>query len=611
MKKYPWMPFFILLAVALGFAAPVLKNIHYWGHMDWDQFTFWHAVPRETILKYRQFPLWNPYVNGGNVLLAHPHSAFLSPFFICVLIWGPVIGLKLEIVLHLFAGLTGMYTLSRYMKMNERAAYLSSFVYMLSSIFPLHLGEGQAEWLSLAFVPWFFLFFLKTIDADMARRTVTAESSGRTDLASGPVRHGNPLAGIKNFTAAVFFLGMILVSGVYVFNILFVFLCLYSLLKSVREKSPAPLKIFSVILLGACLLCAVKLLPMLEFLNQYPRLIDQKSGLGWDTLGTMLFSRQQALLDMRLWETVLLETGEYQYGWHEYGAYVGFLPFFLFLYGVFKRYKKNWPLILTAVICLLIVLGARAPVNIWGFLRHFPVYKSLTVPSRFIFCFIFPFALLAGWGLFCLESYLPQRAKSLSVMIVLLVLTDLWQVNAPIFKNVFRIPPVKVSSAGEFRQRYDKINFYEDKDINRSSQYPVFLSHSGILDAYECVQVKRGDVRALTDPGYRGEIYFKDNKGDILSQQFSPNKITVDIETEEQDVLVINQNYYRGWRLRYNGRKQQPVSYNGLIAASVPPGRHRIIFYYLPWSFILGLGVSLAFIGGILFCFIKNSQYRG
>src|SRR3990167_557210 len=102
---------FIILSLIILY--PIFKNITYLGTGDWDQHFFYNAVPRKTILSFYQIPLWNPYYCGGNVLLAHPESVWLNPFFIFVLIFGEVIGLKIELFLHLILGMFGVFLLSK------------------------------------------------------------------------------------------------------------------------------------------------------------------------------------------------------------------------------------------------------------------------------------------------------------------------------------------------------------------------------------------------------------------------------------------------------------------------------------------------------------------
>ena len=96
-------------------------------------------------------------------MLAHPDSPFLSPLYVFVLMLGPVIGLKVQIIVYLFIGLMGMFYLSRYLNLSEKASYLSSFIFMLNSTYALHLSEGHVEWLAMAFVPWAFLYYLKSL----------------------------------------------------------------------------------------------------------------------------------------------------------------------------------------------------------------------------------------------------------------------------------------------------------------------------------------------------------------------------------------------------------------------------------------------------------------
>lgn len=581
MKKRNFIPALIFLIISVAYAFYIFRNISYWGRFDWDQFTFWNAVARETIAEYRQFPLWNPYGNGGNILLAHPDSPFLSPLYVFVLIFGSVVGLKLQIIAHVFIGLCGMFLLSLHMKIEKGPAYLSAFVYMLGSFYALHVAEGQMEWLALAFVPWVFLYYLKSFNER------------------------------KSLLLAVLFFGVMLVSGVYVVSIFAAFLSVYALLKSVQLRNGVPVKTLIMVFGGAILLCAVKLFPMLEFMFQNPRFIDEPGGMNLMTLYNALLSRQQAFLNdyVLSWSSAMKMGLDYQ--WHEYGAYVGVIPILLFFCGVVRKARERWPLIVTGLIFLFISMGNESPVNLWKIMHSLPVYSSLHVPSRFIFGFVFSVALLSGWGLMFLEkivSGVKNKTKiplgtCVSFSIVAIVLFDLLLVTAPVFKDVFRIVPLKVERNATFRQRYQDENFLKYEMIKSfpchlsySSMYPIFLSNSGILGSYEVVGIKRGDVRTVLDPDYRGEVYLAGDNGKVLVEYFSPNKLIIDVDIQEQDVLVINQNYYPGWRVKKDGKILRAGAFNGLIADPVLPGRHKITFFYMPLSFLVGLFVSVSFI---------------
>ena len=324
----------IFLVSAIIFCSPIYENFSFWGQKDWDQFTMWNAVPHKTILTYQQFPLWNPYVNGGTVMLAHPHAPFLSPFYMFVLLFGPIAGLKLQIPVHLFIGLWGMFCLCGFLKMKQIARYFSSFVFMFCSMFVLHLTEGHTEWLSMAFMPWYFLCFLKTIE------------------------HW------KYFLGGAVFMSLILLNGsVDVANVLFVFSGVYMLFRAIQMRSLKPVSALASILLLTFLLCSIKLVPMLDFLADFPRTTTENSGVTPTALYHMFLDSDQEILDMMNW----MQLGELglDYDWHEYGAYIGIIPLLLGLLGYFKFFRLQWPLIMTGVVTFIIGMGSGSPLNLW------------------------------------------------------------------------------------------------------------------------------------------------------------------------------------------------------------------------------------------------------
>ena len=72
----------VLFLLAVYYVLPFLLKLNYWGIRDWDLFTTVTAVPVSAIVDYGQFPFWNPYLMGGNILFHHPEVAIFSPFFL-------------------------------------------------------------------------------------------------------------------------------------------------------------------------------------------------------------------------------------------------------------------------------------------------------------------------------------------------------------------------------------------------------------------------------------------------------------------------------------------------------------------------------------------------
>src|SRR5262249_56893003 len=103
-------------AVALGalYAYPVVRHFGTFEvGQDWDQHLLWHWVAWDTVVRFFQVPLWNPYLCGGTPLLANPPTRILMPFFALHLLAGPVAGIHLEIILHLALIAAGGWVLGR------------------------------------------------------------------------------------------------------------------------------------------------------------------------------------------------------------------------------------------------------------------------------------------------------------------------------------------------------------------------------------------------------------------------------------------------------------------------------------------------------------------
>jgi len=565
-KLYVIGSFIAILLMGAIYVQPLLKNIGNWGEMDWDQFTFWYSVPRTIILQHHQFPLWNPYSNGGNVFLAHPHSAFLSPFYLFILIFGGVVGLKISWIFHLFFGICGMFLLSRYLSMSRLAAHLAAIVLMFCSILTLHLAEGHTEWLGLAYLPWFFLCFLKSKESK------------------------------KNLVLAIiFFALMIFSASIDVIMVVGVFISSYALFMSIKNKSFLFIKNLILIFLMASLLCSIKLLPMFEFLHRNPRKTTSEGSTEISLLPKVLLSREQAFYYQETkWagpeNKARVRGKDFDIGWHEYGAYVGILPLILAIIGIFFYFKQHWPLFIAGILSLWISLGGGAFYNLWEVIHKLPVYDSLHVPSRFILGFVFCVSLFSGFGLSKIEKIgSKKRYKLLMGLIVGLVFFDLFLVNRPLLDNTFTIKPPVVEKHLEFKQRYRNLILLPGK--SKSSMYFALLGNSGVLDSYEVVNIGQGRVTVEGESEYKGEVYLSSDNGQISIVKYTPNYIEVEANILKPDILVVNQNFSPGWKVKGIDTEVQPRE--GLITARVPVGKYSVTFYYLPASVVFGFIITL------------------
>ena len=322
--KHELIALLIFFILSLIFVYPIFQNIKYWGIHDWDQHLMYNAVSKQTILEFKQFPLWSPYYCGGNVMLANPQSGFLNPLFIFILIFGEIIGLKLLIFIYLIIGLLGMFLLARYLKISLISSYLSAFLFMLSGLYAMHVSVGHTVWMQMALIPYIFLFYLKSLKE------------------------------IKYvFLSALFLTFIFLGGGIYPLLFIALFLIFYSILMTVKNWRKSKIKYLRniiVIFLLFILFSSIKLIPMLEFANERSFVkIDMQNNNFKTLIEALTFRDVESRLGY-MYDFRINGYGVLKWGWHEYHAYIGLFPLLLFLIGSILLVRKVWPLIFTAII---------------------------------------------------------------------------------------------------------------------------------------------------------------------------------------------------------------------------------------------------------------------
>ncbi len=571
----------LLFAVlAFLFTLPIFRNFSNWGIQDWDAYFFNQAVIRSSVLEYRQFPLWNPYYCGGAVSLANPQFRFLSPFFLLTVIFGVIQAAKIEIWLHLVIGMWGMYRLVRYWQGGISAALVSAFVFMLNSMYALNLTVGMPWFFSVAYLPWAFLFFLRSF----------------SEL---------KYAVLAGFCILLMFFG----GGTYVFAITTLFLAFYSffLVCSRQQTIKITARVLLVIVFVIIGLGAVKLFPCLEFFQRNPRQILDFSGYSLGSLIYSWFGRDQSIgVIERLSQGGTGFLSGMSYAFDENGMYIGILPFMLFLLGIIFYFRRRLGLALSFIFFLWLGLGHRVPVSLWLILREMPVYGFMRVAQRFRIIFMLCLAVFAGLGFQRIIDYLSEKCKNkLLVQLfvaacLLFIAADLCLVNSSVWQDAFTIAPLKTTRSDVFFQTLESPALTKDGLIDPNerymygswgSLYPCFLSNVGVIMAEEAAHVPRKTLH-VDSPYYRGEIFILDTLGRADFKYWSPNKFIIELQTEGDGYLIINQNYYPGWHVK-GDRKRRVENLQGLLALKVTAGDKELVLYYLPTSFIIGAWITL------------------
>jgi hypothetical protein len=249
-----------------------------------------------------------------------------------------------------------------------------------------------------------------------------------------------------------------------------------------------------------------------------------------------------------------------------------------------------------------------------------PGFDNMASAPRFRFVVLMICGLFAGLGLtwMCRRLEFAGRrtwARVIPIIVATVVYVDLTTAAWPILAGAFPIPPpvadVEGKEAGAppetFRQIdrrscYDPAGFTGNTDwfehagslavppnVTFSAMYPAFLRNEGTVRAYEPVPVVPY-AKPYDHAGYRGEVYIWPPVGTASLEYWSPNRLVVATQVEREAQLIVNQNYYPGWRVAGNGRPVRP--HEGLISVRVRPDDSRLELYYLPTSFLVGCIVT-------------------
>jgi len=559
-KRLPREFLVVLAGLALFYALPFLLNLNLWGGRDWDLFTTIAAIPVGSIVDYGQFPFWNPYMGGGNILFHHPEVAVLSPFVLLYWICGAVVGLKLQVLICYFLGLTGSFYLGRTLGISRWGSLLLSVAYFGSVHFALHFAEGHMPFTHFCFLPW-FLAGLKLAEESVGYLALSAGALALMVLGNG---------------GAIPLLYTLTFSGLWV------------LLESARRVNLRPLLNLALATGLGLLVAAVKFVPMVVYLTQ-----NQWAGAPEETIPLTALSSVFFGLD----HSLMASNFEGQFwGWHEYGAYVSPLLILLVMIILVRQFKSRWPWMVLAVFFLLLGMGNFSSWSPWALLSQFPGFESARCTGRSFQFVILGIAVLAAFGYDSARAWIQQHLLGqagryrLAINVLHGVLAVICATNLilawPIMSSAHRQQPVEIEPAEKFVQVVDKNPLI----------YAYYLAGKGSLitpwlSAYH-------PSRGLVDPTETVHEYYVTSGTAVLdSMHFTPNRLDYFFRAQSTGEMVVSVGFDPGWSLSGSAMLRQQQS---LLAFPFSQGRKHVTLSYRTPYFDLGLILSLVGLGLLL-----------
>lgn len=617
-------PCSIVLVLGLGILATtgeVLRGIERWGNYDWDYFFFQGFSIYRSFFEFGELPFWNPWYMGGVPSVGNFQSHFPSPWFLLDLLAGPVASIKLKIVAHQVIGVAAMYWMARGFRMSRLASVYVSGTFFFSCWLALRVHTGHLTYLSTAFLPLLVGLFAR---ARSQSKVVSAFGSG-----------------------AILAL-MIFQGGIY--DVIFSSFVLspLTLIWCLQDRSARPL--LYAVMVGAWALgfSAVKLFPVVAYMRENPR-TTEPGGTGWRRVmekedgstadaaapqtppatktGVDALAKPKKAKAVPRGPVSKLELPKFvlaiflgreqrsnsiyfplqEFGWHEYGAYIGPLAIFLALEGPLLAFRQTWPWLLIASVCFLTGAGNFSPYAPWTLIHTLPVFKSMHCPSRLLIPCIFTVSIAAGFALDALRAKLagshPQWPDVVLGLLVAAALIDSVLVSRYAIKDAFpKEPPIAqpwppsiVTIKGEVL----------------GMTIPMFANKCSAA-GYEPIWPKVW-VQISDSSDYHGETYFRPDApnapiGKVELVTWTPNTVTVRATCPTAGSIVLNRNWNKGWRA---DAPYSVSTLDGLISSHVEPGEHVIRFVFVPSDFWLGSRVSLvtiALAGTLLFRQIRSRR---
>ncbi|QSQ11481.1 hypothetical protein [Myxococcus landrumensis] len=493
-----------------------------------------------SVTDYGQLPLWNPWSCGGQYALGSPQTRSFAPTLVLSSLVGARRAEPLLLWTFLVLGMEGFFRYARRRVGSALGALGGAPLFGLISFTALSWSIGWLNFAGFLLLPWLL--------------------HGTWLATRGKLSGAAMVGGV--FALLLGFGGTYPVPMYALFVALETGRSLYSLRgMPQRRRALWSLGLTACFTLAAC---AFRLWPLVETMRSAPRIMAGTPGKPLGLLVEMLLQ-----LPARS-------------GYSDPGNFY-FAPVALVLVLpalVFARRRAAFPAIVAGLSAWM-AAGYTVNPSLFAGLRQLPIFGTFRYPERFLVPTAFFLAELAALGLAVLlvRSWRSPARWTWAAVAACAVMLASWGLHVRAFDNLTRwaqMIPMPVEKEQPFAQARG----------NRWSQGHLLALNRGSIACFEAWPVPmsprlRGDLgqeEYLEDPG----------SGTARRVEWTPNRLTIDVDATQPAVLLVNQNWHPGWK----SAQGEVVSRDGLLGVQVPAGKHQVVLSFRPRSGIGGMMVS-------------------
>lgn len=616
-KKKEIFGILIVATLTALFYFPIIKNLSKTAidENDWWRNVYNAGLSRKSIVQYHQLPLRTPFLGGGYPLIGRPSDLTLSPFFIFILIFDEVRGLRVLMYFIFIMGALGMFYLTySVLKYDFWGGVFSSLTFSLCNWGIYELVDGNLEKTYYYLLPWIMAFF------------------------------------IRSKCNKIFIVFTIFVSSIILFSSaltlfpIYLFVFLFACINSIEIKKGLRivvnsyyLSIFLVILVTTFCLCAVKILPFLQLYSMRIKDIHSQYGGTYQELSCAIKAFGSCLNFEQL-QRSLLDPAFRGYS----VMYLGIIPLITLLLSVLIYRKYVFSYIILLIIFILIEFGPNSPIDLYKALWALRPFGHTMFRLDKYFGFFIPFCIcLVGGSFFWVFKGKGRLIQASALIIIIFSVGNMYWHNRMIFRDIIytKIPEFKKYNSF-FQAEFKKAeverkwpNFSEIKDLRSYQLFWILLQQNigltdfnwkegikikenalpkytfdKLLQKGECVYVQGYEnisdyneidlvQRGKVNPLYKAEAFFTNDKNEAVITRFSPNVIDINFVLNNPGKLIINQNYHKSWKTN----KGKVIDYQGLLGVDLSDkGIGFLRLSYVPLDFFVGLFLSLTTFLGLI-----------